>query len=248
MVAAKDPDRGPLLGAGFRAEFLDFRRGIRVGNLEPHERITRILKSALEERFGQPFLTERYGRGVYWRWIAWLPRACRAAKPLSHGTSFGCSKYFIMLETQQRKFRAGLQVERGYLKAPPGARAWQLAEDWDWIRLLAALKLKGTLEREIRRLLREGFRIFGGSWESEAAEFSARDYPGAAALRRALERAPARQWAGFQLYYPMTEDDVRASDGADLVEAILAVFDEVTPAMNMVAEIPLRARGKDLRV
>ena len=27
---------------GFKPEYLDFARGIRVGNLEPHERITRI--------------------------------------------------------------------------------------------------------------------------------------------------------------------------------------------------------------
>lgn len=242
------PLAGPLGGAGFRPEFLDFRRGIRVGNLEPHERITRILKAALEERFGQPFLTERYGRGVYWRWIAWLPRACRAAKPLSQHTSFGCSKYFIMMDTDERLFRTGLQVERGYVKAPRGARAWQLGEDWDWHRLVAALKPRSVLDREIRRLLREGFRVFAGSWESEAAEFGARGYPGAGAVREALETAPKNQWAGFQLYYPMTEEDVRASSGPDLVEAILAVFDEVTPAMNVVAEVPLRARGKDLGI
>ena len=31
---------------GFRPELLDFKRGIHVGNLEPHERITKILKGA----------------------------------------------------------------------------------------------------------------------------------------------------------------------------------------------------------
>ena len=31
-------------GEAFRPEWIDFERGIRVGNLEPHERITRILK------------------------------------------------------------------------------------------------------------------------------------------------------------------------------------------------------------
>ena len=47
----------------FRPEFLDFRRGIRVGNLNDDERITRILKVALEARYRQPFVTERWGRG-----------------------------------------------------------------------------------------------------------------------------------------------------------------------------------------
>src|ERR1035438_8973859 len=54
----------PGLGVavGFRSEFLDFERGIHVGNLQDNERITRILKLALEARYGQPFVTERWGR------------------------------------------------------------------------------------------------------------------------------------------------------------------------------------------
>ena len=51
---------------GFQSRFLDFHRGIRVGNLGDHERITRILKVELESRFQQSFVTERWGRGVYW--------------------------------------------------------------------------------------------------------------------------------------------------------------------------------------
>ena len=45
----------------FRPKFLDFRRGIRVGNLDDDERITRILKVSLERRFSQSFVTERRG-------------------------------------------------------------------------------------------------------------------------------------------------------------------------------------------
>ena len=37
-------------GEAFRPAWIDFERGIRVGNLEPHERITRIIKHRLEER------------------------------------------------------------------------------------------------------------------------------------------------------------------------------------------------------
>lgn len=37
----------PPATIGFRPESLDFRRGIRVGKLEEHERITPILKLAL---------------------------------------------------------------------------------------------------------------------------------------------------------------------------------------------------------
>ncbi len=224
---------------GFRPEFLDFRRGIRVGNLEENERITRILKKALEARFAQPFLTERWGRGVYWRWIGFLAKANRAAKPVSSHVSFGCSKFFVSIDTEERVFECGMQIERGFVKAPRDFRDCQLAEDWDWHRLVRALKPGAAMEREIARLLREGFLIQGGSWEDERGRFSRADFPGVAKLKRLLAAAPANHWAGFQLYYPMEESDVRASSGRDLIESMLAVFDEVTPAMNLCSQIQL---------
>jgi hypothetical protein len=226
---------------GFRPEFLDFKRGIRVGNLEEHERITRILKLALESRYGQAFVTERWGRGVYWRWIGFLAKANRDAKPLSSHVSFGCSKYFISVEPEEQLFKCGLQIERGYLKAARGYREWQLKPDWDWNRLLKALRPHGALEKEIGRLLGEGFQVHAGSWQPEKAPFSYANYPGAAKLKRLLQAAPAGEWAGFQLYYPMTEDEVRSATGADLVDSMLAVFDEVTPALNLCMDIELPA-------
>src|ERR1017187_10710498 len=60
-------------GEAFRSEWIDFQRGIRVGNIEPHERITQILKFYLEQRYRTSFVTDRWGRGVYWQWICWLP-------------------------------------------------------------------------------------------------------------------------------------------------------------------------------
>ena len=54
-------------GEAFRPEWIDFEHGIRVGNLEPHERITQILKFHLESRHRTPFVTDRWGRGVYWQ-------------------------------------------------------------------------------------------------------------------------------------------------------------------------------------
>ena len=231
----------PLAAIGFRPEFLDFRRGIRVGNLEDSERITRILKLALEWRYEQPFVTERWGRGVYWQWIGYLPRANRAAKPLSGNVSFGCSKFFLMMDTEEQLFKCGLQVERGYLKAPREYRACQLRSDWDWHRLLKSLKPSGLMARELERLVRqEGFVIHAGSWEADAALFSRDDFPRVARLRRALEASPPNRWAGFQLYFPMGKTEVRGSSGVDLVESMLAVFREVTPAMNLCMQIRLR--------
>jgi len=230
----------PSVAIGFRPEFLDFQRGIHVGNLEENERITRILKLALEARHQQPFVTERWGRGVFWQWIAFLPRANREAKPISSHVSFGCSKFFISVDTDDKVFQCGLQIERGYVKAPRESRTCQLAADWDWNRLVKSLRLGGSMERELRRLvLREGFAIWAGSWETEPADYSKSNFPSMTALRRVLEKASPGRWAGFQLYYPMSEEEVRASTGLDLVESMLAVFREVTPAMNLTMQIEL---------
>lgn len=231
----------PAAAIGFRPEFLDFRRGIRVGNLEDNERITRILKLALEARYQQAFVTERWGRGVYWQWIGYLPRANRAAKPLSAHVSFGCAKFFISVDTDDKLFKCGMQVERGYLKAPREYRECQLRSDWDWHRLLRALKPRSALERELKRLIRrEGFQLHAGSWEVEPALFSKANLPDMRKLRRFLEAAPASHWAGFQLYYPMAENETQSTTGLDLVESMLAVFREVTPAMNLCMQIQLR--------
>jgi hypothetical protein len=61
-------------------------------------------------------------------------------------------------------------------------------------------------------------------------------------LRHILQRAPGDSWAGFQVYYPMNEDDVRESSGVDLVESMMAIFREVTPAMNLCMQISLNIR------
>ncbi|MBZ5545244.1 MAG: hypothetical protein LAO07_16455 [Acidobacteriia bacterium] len=230
----------PSVAVGFKPEFLDFHRGIHVGNLEDNERITRILKLELEARHQQPFVTERWGRGVYWQWIAFLPRANREAKPISNKVSFGCSKFFISVDTEDKVFQCGMQIERGYLKPPREYPECRLREDWDWNRLVKSLRPGSALERELRRLvLREGFKIFAGSWEGEPASFSKSSFPSMGKLRKILAAAPGNHWAGFQLYYPMAEEEVRASTGLDLVESMLAVFREVTPAMNLTMQIQL---------
>jgi len=241
-MASKFQNAMPLAPAtvAFRPEYLDFRRGIHVGNLEDNERITRILKLALESRYAQPFVTERWGRGVYWQWIGCLPRANREAMPLSSRASFGCSKFFISMDTGEKLFKCGMQVERGYVKAPRDYLECQLQSDWDWYRLLRSLHAKSAMERELKRLvLREGFVLHGGSWENEPAYFSRENVPSMRKLRTLLTSAPADRWAGFQLYYPMDEAAVKSSTGLDLVEAMLAIFREVTPAMNLCLNVQL---------
>ncbi len=233
----------PVASVAFRPEYIDFRRGIHVGNLEDNERITRILKLALEACYGQAFVTERWGRGVYWQWIGYLPRANREAMPLSSHVSFGCSKFFVTVDTEEKLFKCGLQVERGYVRAPRGYSECRLRPDWDWHRLLHSLVPRGPMERELKRLvLREGFRLAGGNLETELGSFSRKNFPSMRGLRRALTSAPVTRWVGFQVYYPMTEDEVLQSTGADLVESMLAIFREVTPAMNLCMNIWLEDR------
>ncbi|HTP87811.1 MAG TPA: hypothetical protein VMJ34_12725 [Bryobacteraceae bacterium] len=224
----------------FRPEYLDFQRGIHVGNLTEHERITRILKLALEARYRQPFVTERWGRGVYWRWIGFLARANRAAKPLSSAVSFGCAKFFLMVDTDDRAVKFGMQIERGIEKPTRDQRQFALKSDWDWHRLLAALKARGALAKELERLVRrEDFQLYAGCWGAESATFTKADYPGPSRLRAILASASKNHWAGFQVFYRMEEPDVKTATGLDLVEAMLAAYQELVPAMNQCMQIEL---------
>lgn len=223
-------------------EYLDFSKGIRVGNLEDNQRITRILKLALEARYRQPFVTERYGRGVYWKWIGFLPRANREAKPISSAVSFGCSKFFLTIDTERRLFKCGFSVERGFEQVPPDFPKAELKPDWDWHRLLAALMPGSAMARELKRLVvREGFIIEVGSGWDDIGYFDKNTFPDMLELKRLLRSAPPDDWAGFQVYYPMREDEVQNSSGVDLVESMMAIFGEATPAMNLCMQIRLEA-------
>jgi len=225
---------------GFLPEYLDFQKGIHVGNLDENQRITRILKLALEARYQESFVTERYGRGVYWQWIGFLPRSNRDAKPISSKVSFGCSKFFLTVDTDEQLFKCGFSVERGMIQPPADFPKIELKSDWDWHRLLRSLTPAGPMARELKRLVqREGFRVDAGNWESRQT-VGKNKFPGMAGLKKALENAPPAEWAGFQVYYPMPEKDVRSSSGVDLIEAMMAIFEEVTPAMNLCMQIQLK--------
>jgi hypothetical protein len=223
-------------GEAFRSEWIDFARGIRVGNLEPHERITQILKFHLEQRYRTAFVTDRWGRGVYWRWICWLPRANREAKPISHDVNFGCAKLFISVDVARKLFKSGLQIERGYAKGPEPYPGCLLKPDWDWHRWM---KPSRALDSEIGRLIRrDGFVAEVGDWEANAV-FTRKNFTSVRQIREAAGRYPDREWVGFQLYYPMAEHEVRGCSGLELVKAIMGVFAEVTAAMNCCMQIRL---------
>jgi hypothetical protein len=208
--------------------------------LNENQRITRILKLALEARYQEPFVTERFGRGVYWQWIGFLPRSNRSVKPLSSKVSFGCSKFYLTIDSDAKIFKCGFSVERGMIIPPDNFPKIRLQPDWDWHRLLKSLKPGGAMEKELKRLVsREGFRAEAGNWDSQL-KISKSSFPGMAQLKKALENAPPAEWAGFQIYYPMTEEDVLESSGVDLIESMMAIYNEVTPAMNLCMEINLQ--------
>lgn len=226
-------------GGAFRPEWIDFERGIRVGNLEPHERITQILKYGLEQRHGTKFITDRWGRGVYWQWICWLPRANREAKPVSNGTNFGCAKLYITINRDQRVFHCGLTVERGYARGRPSIPGILLKPDWDWHRLMAQCAAGSDLDREMRRLiLKEGFHA-SVTGASGTVVFTQKSFTSARQIRGTARGAPQSNWAGFDLFYPMPEKEVRSSSGFDLVQGILGAFAEVVPVMNLCTQVPL---------
>jgi hypothetical protein len=58
--------------------------------------------------------------------------------------------------------------------------------------------------------------------------------------KEVLDQAPGASWAGFQVYYPMPKKEVRSSSGVDLIESMMAIFEEVTPAMNLCMQIQLK--------
>lgn len=221
-------------GAAFNTEWIDFERGIRVGNLEPHERITRILKHGLEERYGTGFVTDRWGRGVYWQWICWLPRPNREAKPISSDSNWGCAKLFISIDRTRMAFQCGMTIERGLVSGFP-----KLQKDWDWHRLIAQCKAGTDLDKEMRRLVKkEGF-CASVTGAGETKRFTSKDFTSARQIADTARKAPPREWAGFSLFYPMPQAEVRATSGYDFVQGILGAFAETVPAMNLCMQVPL---------
>ena len=230
---------GEPTGEAFDPACIDFENGIRVGNLEPHERITRILKHHLETVHGVPFVTDRWGRGVFWQWICWVPRPNRDAKPASSGANWGSAKFYITVDREAKLFEPGMTVERGYAAGPESRKDWGLKDDWDWHRMLRHCTKGGALEGELRRLLSaEGFAV-SVTGSAGTTRFDARTFTSALQVRNAAKKCPAREWAGVSVYYPMPEAEVRACSGYELVKAVEGVFAQLVPAMNLCLQVPI---------
>lgn len=232
IVRVPEPDLRP----DFRPEFLDFERGIRMGNIEPNQRLTRILRASLEARHGTKFITDRWGRGVYWKWICWVPVESRKAKPVSGGINFGSAKFYTTINQVRETFEAGMQVERAPLE--PGIAHVHLQDDWDYHALVRGLRSGSKLARQIARLVRdEGFTVRVGGFR-EMAEWDAASHRGPAQLARALKAIAADAWGGFQLCYVWSRKEISGMSGAEIIAAIEAVFGELVPPMNAVLTVP----------
>jgi hypothetical protein len=83
--------------------------------------------------------------------IKWIP-----AKPFSHHTNFGCSKFFISMDREECVFKSGMQMERGYIEAPSGRHSWELKKDWDWHLLMAQLEEDPQFQKMLVRLMKKG--------------------------------------------------------------------------------------------
>ena len=136
-------------------------------------------------------------------------------------------------------FKCGFSVERGMISPQPEFPQSQLQPDWDWHRMLDGLARGSQLEKELKRLIvHEDFSIDAGNWDNRLTLCKGK-FPGVEELRKVLIAAPPDAWTVFQVYYPMSEKDIRASTGVDLVDAMMAIFGETTKAMNLCMQIQI---------
>ena len=213
----------------FQNSFVDFDHGIRVGHLDPEARITQIMKAILIERHGIDMVCDRWGRGIYWQWICWVPKPNRAAKPASSNFNFASAKFFVSVDREERAFQTGMQIERAPKVASRDPSAVLLDKDWDWHVLLKSLA-EQPFARGVQRLLREGFKVRVGAFSS-LFQYNSKNWDAAECRRRAGRFSP-HEWGGFQLFWSMNEKEVRQASGPEIVQAAAAVFDEVSPIMN----------------
>jgi hypothetical protein len=103
------------------------------------------------------------------------------------------------------------------------------------------------MAKELKRLVsREGFVVEAGGWH-DREPLGKNNFPSMAKIKRILTQAPGEDWAGFQVYYPMSEKEVLSTSGVDLIESMMAIFEEVTPAMNLCMQIHLQSSAGEKR-
>lgn len=229
----------------FRTEWINVKKGIRVGHLEPEQRLTQILKARLLNIFSEDFLVDHWGRGLYWTYIWFCPRSNLKAKNFHGPGQFPSAKFFVGVDVEEEKFVSGLYVESGYNHSDEPR--YMRGPDWDWNRFLDRLRHDGAFRNELERLvLKEAFAITIGFLD-ETRTFEKESYEGIQPVLGEIENRMREDWVVVQIYYPFTEKELKAMDGRQIVDAVMGTWHELLPAANGCLQMPLDVSRQDGR-
>lgn len=214
----------------FKNEFIDFKHGIRVGHLEKEQRITQILKEQLLKIFKEDFIIDHWGRGIFWPYIWFCPRANLKAKKFEGSGQFPSAKYFIGVDSERSLFLSGFYVESGYEKAEEPR--YQRNEDWDWNHFINRLKNEPSFQKELERLIvKEGFELAIG-FEENLNVFNRKNFQGLQPIRDEIERRLREDWVVVQVYYPLSGKELKSMKGDDIVQSIIGIWIELVQLLN----------------
>ncbi len=224
-------------GSAFRTEWIEIGRGIRVGHLRPEERFTRIVKFRLHRRYGRDFLVDRWGRGSIWPTVWFVPRENRRAKSAAGRGHFSCAKFYAAAPPGEEVFRAGFHIESG-LRRSPDRPELERKNDWDWHRFLRALRRNDAFDEHLRRLVRrDGFSVSVGFFDRRT--FPADSFEGSRTILRAIRKQDPDGWTGVLIDYGWNAGEIASMNGPELIDAVMAVYDELYDIMNACLQIPI---------
>jgi len=172
---------------GFKPEYLDCTRGIRVGNLEDHQRITRISKQA--SRRATAKTSSPNGGDAASSGSGSAPQPCQ-----SRGQAQVERRKLRVLEVLHhgrhriRRFKCGMQWSAATCARRRGT-AVPASVRLDWHRLVSAIQPRSVTYRDLQRLLADEFE--GRQAAGRSRECSGSAYP-----------AP-RRYAGRSATFPL---------------------------------------------
>jgi hypothetical protein len=221
----------------FNTQWIDFKKGIRVGHLEEDQRITQILKKRLLKLFNEDFLIDHWGRGLFWSYIWFCPRKNLKAKNFKGPGQFPSAKYFIGVDSNRRLFVAGFYVESGYNESEEPR--YQRNSDWDWNRFVVKLKKDSVFQKEVQRLMfEEDFELAIG-FEENLKIFDKQNFKDLEPVCDEINKRLNEDWVVVQIYYPLSEKELKSMNGAELIQAIMGIWSESAGLMNACLRVPL---------
>ncbi|MDP3981306.1 MAG: hypothetical protein Q8Q33_07840, partial [Chlamydiota bacterium] len=189
----------------FQPSFIDFKKGIRVGHLDENARLSRILKNALHEIFGEVFLVDRWGRGVYWEYIWFTPQRSWKKKNIKGRGHFESAKFFVGLDSKLKEFRAGIHIESGYTRSVEEPR-YQRNDQWDWNRMMKTLKGNTHLHAILKQLINEEqFRLQIGFSEDRSIYDC---WDGPKNILKEIQKRLCENWVVVQFFHAYSKQDL----------------------------------------